>query len=617
VIKNVKIVLLAWLLGMVSTCVLAKDLVVDRAVFEDPTGQLDLQSVKNSEFGAAPEVLFKGFSRSTFWLKLNIHVPAGSGPVSVRIRPTLLDRATLFYTAIEPSDVEQALSINDRTAQQDTRIALPAGVQTLYLRFESMGGLLVHAQVLTLEGAMAQDLRNKTELGAVLAIYLVALLITLGLMLARRETLRLFLLLHFVICLQHFLVLNHIRIEMIPWDVFYSPSALRLLTILNFLSFSLLMLAFISRFQLVRLKYVAGFGVACFGILGILFLFVDQHWVLKITAVVGPLITFALLGALAYSQTRFLKDKKINLAVRLTFGCVNILFVVIAGRVMLQILGVMEDGAFLLESPVWRGLFIPLYLLGFLWQRDAEQRKALLQTKIDQAVGALLIKDQAHRLATQSEFMAMLMHEIKTPLFTIQLAAASWGKRQNNNIEDVKRLAHIEKSIGEINFIIDECIQADKLDQSEFAIQKSAITLENLFFEWKQLPGHERLVFSGIDQTRVSTDSHYSQIILKNLIGNALKYSEPDSRVWVDVLPPSHADDPVVQIRIANTLGKAGRPDPEKVFKRYYRAEGAKMESGAGLGLWLAQTLAIKLGSELRCNTEQDRVNFYFPLEKI
>jgi signal transduction histidine kinase len=480
-----------------------------------------------------------------------------------------------------------------------------------------MGGLLVHAQVLTLEGAMAQDLRNKTELGAVLAIYLVALLITLGLMLARRETLRLFLLLHLAICLQHFLVLNHIRIEMIPWDVFYSPSALRLLTILNFLSFSLLMLAFISRFQLVRLKYVAGFGVACFGILGILFLFVDQHWVLKITAVVGPLITFALLGALAYSQTRFLKDKKINLAVRLTFGYVNILFVVIAGRVMLQILGVMEDGAFLLESPVWRGLFIPLYLLGFLWQRDAEQRKALLQTKIDQAVGALLIKDQAHRLATQSEFMAMLMHEIKTPLFTIQLAAASWGKRQNNNIEDVKRLAHIEKSIGEINFIIDECIQADKLDQSEFAIQKSAITLENLFFECKHLPGHERLVFSGIDQTRVSTDSHYSQIILKNLIGNALKYSEPDSRVWVDVLPPSHTDDPVVQIRIANTLGKAGRPDPEKVFKRYYRAEGAKMESGAGLGLWLAQTLAIKLGSELRCNTEQDRVNFYFPLEKI
>jgi two-component system, sensor histidine kinase LadS len=617
VIKNIKIVLLAWLLAMASSGVLARNLVVDRAIFEDPTGQLDLKVVKTSEFSAAPEVVFKGFSRSTFWLKLKIEVPKGSEPVSVRIRPNLLDRATLFYTATPPGGVEREQPINDRAAQQDTRIALPAGIQTLYLRFESMGGLLVHAQVLTLKGALAQDLRNKTELGAVLAIYGVALLITLGLTLARRETLPFFLLLHLAICLQHYLLFNHIRFEMIPWDLVYSPSAFRLLNILNFLGFSLLMLAFISRFKLVLLQYVTGFGVACFGILAILFFFMDPHGVLKATAVLGPLITFALLGGLAYSQSKFLKDKKINLPVRLAFGLVNILFVVTVGRVMLQILGGMEDGTFLLESPVWRGIFIPLYLLGFLWQRDAEQRKALLQSKVDQAVGAVLIKDQANRLATQSAFMAMLMHEIKTPLFTIQLAAASWGKRQNKSSDDVKRLTHIEKSIGEINFIIDECIQADKLDQSELAIQKSALTLADLFFEWMHLPGHERLVLSGIDQTRVLTDSHYSQIILKNLISNALKYSEPGSHVCVDVLPPAHADDRVVQIRIANTPGKAGRPDPEKVFKRYYREEGARMESGAGLGLWLAQTLALKLGSELRCDAEHGRVNFYFPLELI
>lgn len=607
--------MLAWLLGMASIGVLAKDLVVERAILEDPTGQLDLQSVKTSEFTAAPEVVFKGFSRSTFWLKLKMVVPTDSGPLSVRIRPTLLDRATLYYTATQPGGVEREQSINDRAAQKDTRVDLPAGAQTLYVRFESMGGLLMHAQVLTLDQALAQDQRSQMELGAVLAIYLVALLITLALTLARRDQLSLFLLLHFVICLQHFLVLNHIKFEMIPWDLGYSPSAFRLLTILNFLSFSLLMLVFIGRFKLVLLQYVAGFGVACFGLLGLLFFLVDPYGVLKTTAVLGPLITFALLGGLAYSQTQFLKDKKINLAVRLAFGLVNILFVVTAGRVMLQILGVMQDGAFLLESPVWRGIFIPLYLLGFLWQRDAEQRQALLQSKVDQAVGSVLIKDQANQLATQSAFMAMLMHEIKTPLFTIQLAAASWGKRQTHNSDDAKRLTHIEKSIGEINFIIDQCIQADKLDQSELDIQKSAVSLEDVFFELMHSPEYERLVFSGIDQTRVLTDISYLQIILKNLISNALKYSEPDSSVCVDVLPPSHADDPVVQIRIANTLGKAGRPDPQKVFKRYYRGEGAKTESGAGLGLWLAQTLAHKLGTELSCNTEHERVNFYLSLE--
>jgi hypothetical protein len=63
VIKNLKIVLLAWLLAMASSGALARNLVVDRAIFEDPTGQLDLKVVKTSVFAAAPEIVFKGFSR--------------------------------------------------------------------------------------------------------------------------------------------------------------------------------------------------------------------------------------------------------------------------------------------------------------------------------------------------------------------------------------------------------------------------------------------------------------------------------------------------------------------------------------------------------------------------
>jgi signal transduction histidine kinase len=53
-----------------------------------------------------------------------------------------------------------------------------------------------------------------------------------------------------------------------------------------------------------------------------------------------------------------------------------------------------------------------------------------------------------------------------------------------------------------------------------------------------------------------------------------------------------------------------------KVFTRYYRAEGAKKEVGAGLGLWLANTIAIKLGCELRCSGDDALVHFDFSLEQ-
>jgi hypothetical protein len=52
-------------------------------------------------------------------------------------------------------------------------------------------------------------------------------------------------------------------------------------------------------------------------------------------------------------------------------------------------------------------------------------------------------------------------------------------------------------------------------------------------------------------------------------------------------------------------VGSAGRPDAFKVFARYYR----------GLGLWLAHTIALKMGSQLHCCSDDSTVNFYFTLE--
>jgi signal transduction histidine kinase len=72
---------------------------------------------------------------------------------------------------------------------------------------------------------------------------------------------------------------------------------------------------------------------------------------------------------------------------------------------------------------------------------------------------------------------------------------------------------------------------------------------------------------------------------------------------------------PALNFRVSNTVGAAGKPDPLKVFTRYYRAEGAKKEVGAGLGLWLASSIALKLGTKLRCSTDETQVHFDFSLE--
>ena len=63
---------------------------------------------------------------------------------------------------------------------------------------------------------------------------------------------------------------------------------------------------------------------------------------------------------------------------------------------------------------------------------------------------------------------------------------------------------------------------------------------------------------------------------------------------------------------VANEVAHDGAPDPNSVFKRYYRSETAKQQSGAGLGLWLAQSMTHALGSDIQLTIEGHMVKFHF-----
>jgi signal transduction histidine kinase len=101
-------------------------------------------------------------------------------------------------------------------------------------------------------------------------------------------------------------------------------------------------------------------------------------------------------------------------------------------------------------------------------------------------------------------------------------------------------------------------------------------------------------------------------LILISLLSNAFKYSPPKSRVDLSIEAMFIIQRPGVQLRIGDRIGSAGRPDTSQMFFRYYPAQGAKTQVGAVLGLWLSQTLASQLGSELNFEADQQTVNFNF-----
>lgn len=97
-------------------------------------------------------------------------------------------------------------------------------------------------------------------------------------------------------------------------------------------------------------------------------------------------------------------------------------------------------------------------------------------------------------------------------------------------------------------------------------------------------------------------DAVLLRVILINLLDNALKYSPPGSSVTLTVDAPALAGTAGPLLTISNWPGRAGRPDPKRVFSKYYRSDGARHTTGSGQGTYLVAGLARLLGLMVECD---------------
>lgn len=221
---------------------------------------------------------------------------------------------------------------------------------------------------------------------------------------------------------------------------------------------------------------------------------------------------------------------------------------------------------------------------------------------------------ESKRLERQRKFTAMLAHELKNPLAVSHLALSGIKSRMGQDEPLLARSAAIERSLEEIDAIIERCSEVDGFEQGQLPMSIAPFTLNDLIAAIKASNSSERIYFlvQGISGDAVLvSDMHYLKIILSNLLTNALKYSPPDTLVELAVQTVNQQEQsPSVAFSVSNEVGEAGTPSAELVFNRFYRAESARNQSGAGLGLWLSQALAHALGTEVVMQTNQEKISF-------
>jgi signal transduction histidine kinase len=580
--------LLMLMLGWTALPAAAQDLIKERATFEDQRADMTLEQVKRSAFSPAATMLSKGYTDSALWLRLKVDAPADAGALVLHLMPATLDDVTLFSP--QASGPHQAR----RLLQRATAIAARQGDNIYYLRIKTTGPMMVLATILTAEQARKKNITRAIMLGAMLASFAPIMVSLLFLTALRREMLHLVFLLHLAISLGVFMIgFGYLAEYVAPGVWLDSGTVHHFLVVANTLTGLLLFRILLARFGL------PAWGKSLFSVLFILYtpllvlFFIHDRQLIQSLATTISALASAL--GLLLTAAVYYRSKSMTWPIAMLVAAVML----IAVKTFLVLHGILPVNEWTINLMAFRILFFPAVFGTILWLIDSERQEAIRASLMDEALLRQTASNEKNLAETRQRFMTMLMHELKTPLAIIQLAAASLGRRLPPSGGGMTRVNNINRSVDDMNALIERCMQADQIDQGPPAIDQQLFCLDSLTADLLQSVGASRIQLQAPSPCAVFSDYQYVRIILLNLLSNALKYSAPNSMVAFNIEHETIDERAGLHFSVSNHIGAAGMPDPAQVFARYYRASGARSCVGAGLGLWLAQTLTRQLGSQL------------------
>jgi signal transduction histidine kinase len=194
----------------------------------------------------------------------------------------------------------------------------------------------------------------------------------------------------------------------------------------------------------------------------------------------------------------------------------------------------------------------------------------------------------------QQNFMMAVTHELKTPIAITQLNLETILKR-NLDVDQQKKM--LEVSLLETQRLDNLCnniLLASQLDMGEYKAIAQEVDLsfivESTFNSFKNR-FQDRNFQCFIDPAiHIKGESVLLQLLLNNLLDNAIKYSSADSQVTIHL----HQNNSTIQMQVMDEGVGIPVNDKEKIFEKFYRvgAEYTRTTKGTGLGLYLCNRIA-------------------------
>ncbi len=215
------------------------------------------------------------------------------------------------------------------------------------------------------------------------------------------------------------------------------------------------------------------------------------------------------------------------------------------------------------------------------------------------------------RLFQQSDFIAEMVHELRTPLAALK---ASTVLLMRPDLPSERRQDIVATMQGETERLIrltSDFLDLARLESGRTRLDLTRFDIHHLVVEsidvvLPQANAKGITIFVGDEKFTVTADRGKIKQVLLNLLTNAIKYNRDNGEIHVSFRSVSLQDQPFVQLSVADTGFGISKEHQKHMFEKFYRvADTAGYTQGTGLGLAIAKHIIEAHGGQITLESEQ------------
>jgi PAS domain S-box-containing protein len=252
---------------------------------------------------------------------------------------------------------------------------------------------------------------------------------------------------------------------------------------------------------------------------------------------------------------------------------------------------------------------------------EEKEKLELLTRELEVSQIAFEEKAREANIANQykSEFLANMSHELRTPLNSIMILSQIMGENTVGNLTDeqIRNVKTIYSSGNDLLALINDILDLSKVEAGKLELNFDTIEITDIIENLRRTfalqireKGLEFHIRTATDlPVSIRTDQVRLEQILKNLVSNAMKFTESGSVIMDFEVEQKTDSGHTLKVSVEDT--GIGIPEDKQaiVFEAFRQIDSSlsRRYSGTGLGLSISQTLARKLGGAISLHSITDK----------